>query len=88
MKPVIFLAIDFDKEEWREGARAFLKAGRMLGVPATLEISRSGIGAMHGYFSRRKLMHVMRDGLERWPHLVGHEFDFVKWGFADVDPMI
>lgn len=22
--------------------------------------------------------------IERWPRLVGHEFDFVKWGFADV----
>ena len=22
--------------------------------------------------------------MERWPRLVGHEFDFVKWGFADV----
>jgi hypothetical protein len=40
-----FLAVDFDEAEWREDARAFVGSCRELGVPAALEISRSGQGA-------------------------------------------
>ena len=40
-----FLAADFDEAEWREDAKAFLRSCRELGVPAALEISRSGNGA-------------------------------------------
>jgi superfamily II DNA or RNA helicase len=40
-----FLAVDFDEAEWREDARAFMGSCRALGVPAALEISRSGQGA-------------------------------------------
>lgn len=40
-----FLAVDFDKADWREDALAFVQSCRELGVPATLEISRSGNGA-------------------------------------------
>ncbi|MHB0986641.1 MAG: TOTE conflict system archaeo-eukaryotic primase domain-containing protein [Sulfuricella sp.] len=40
-----FLAIDFDEAEWKEDARAFVKSCSELGVPAALEISRSGNGA-------------------------------------------
>lgn len=40
-----FLAIDFDEAEWREDARAFMQSCTDLGVPAALEISRSGNGA-------------------------------------------
>lgn len=40
-----FLAIDFDEAEWREDVRAFVKSCSELGVPAALEISRSGNGA-------------------------------------------
>jgi superfamily II DNA or RNA helicase len=40
-----FLAVDFDEAEWREDARAFLQSCTELGVPAALEISRSGQGA-------------------------------------------
>lgn len=39
------LAVDFDEQEWRDDARAFLRTCRALGVPAALEISRSGEGA-------------------------------------------
>jgi superfamily II DNA or RNA helicase len=39
------LAVDFDEEDWREDARAFLRSCRELAVPAALEISRSGQGA-------------------------------------------
>ncbi len=39
------LAADFDEQDWREDARAFLRSCRELAVPAALEISRSGEGA-------------------------------------------
>lgn len=40
-----FLAVDFDEADWRDDARAFMQSGEELGVPAALEISRSGNGA-------------------------------------------
>jgi superfamily II DNA or RNA helicase len=40
-----FLAVDFDEAEWREDAAAFMQSCNDLGVPAALEISRSGRGA-------------------------------------------
>jgi hypothetical protein len=40
-----FLAADFDEAGWREDAKAFMRSCRELGIPAALEISRSGNGA-------------------------------------------
>lgn len=40
-----FLAVDFDDADWRADAQAFLQSCRDLGVPAALEVSRSGNGA-------------------------------------------
>jgi len=40
-----FLATDFDEADWREDAKAFMQSCRELGIPAALEISRSGNGA-------------------------------------------
>ena len=40
-----FLAVDFDEAEWRDDAGAFMQSCVELGVPAALEISRSGRGA-------------------------------------------
>ena len=40
-----FLAIDFDKDSWREDAAALLGTSRLKGIPAALERSRSGNGA-------------------------------------------
>lgn len=40
-----FLAVDFDEAEWREDAKAYFQSCQELGVPAALEISRSGNGA-------------------------------------------
>lgn len=40
-----FLAVDFDEADWREDARAFMQSCEELGMPAALEISRSGKGA-------------------------------------------
>ncbi|WP_232461932.1 TOTE conflict system archaeo-eukaryotic primase domain-containing protein [Burkholderia ubonensis] len=39
------LAVDFDEEGWREDAMAFRQSCEALGVPVSLEISRSGNGA-------------------------------------------
>ena len=39
------LAADFDKDDWREDARAFIQSCRELNIPAAPEISRSGKGA-------------------------------------------
>jgi len=40
-----FLAVDFDEEDWKEDAPAFVQSCFELGVPVALEISRSGNGA-------------------------------------------
>jgi superfamily II DNA or RNA helicase len=40
-----FLAVDFDDADWRQDAQAFRSSCVDLGVPAALEISRSGNGA-------------------------------------------
>jgi superfamily II DNA or RNA helicase len=40
-----FLAVDFDEAEWQQDAQAFVQSCYELGVPAALEISRSGRGA-------------------------------------------
>lgn len=40
----VFLAVDFDKADWREDARAFLETCRRVHLPAALERSRSGRG--------------------------------------------
>jgi hypothetical protein len=50
-----FLAVDFDEAEWREDARAFHQSCRELGVPAALEISRSGNGAHAWIFFAHKV---------------------------------
>ncbi len=40
-----FLAADFDGAEWQDDAKAFYQSCQELGVPAAIEISRSGNGA-------------------------------------------
>ncbi|MDR0795484.1 MAG: DEAD/DEAH box helicase [Tannerella sp.] len=40
-----FLALDFDKETWREDVQAFMDTCRIEKIPAALERSRSGNGA-------------------------------------------
>ncbi len=40
-----FLAADFDEADWRDDVKAFAVSCRELGVPAAIEISRSGAGA-------------------------------------------
>lgn len=50
-----FLAVDFDEAEWREDALAFIQSCEDLGVPAALEISRSGKGAHAWVFFASKV---------------------------------
>jgi hypothetical protein len=40
-----FLAVDFDKEAWKENSKAYLETCRRFNVPAALERSRSGNGS-------------------------------------------
>lgn len=40
-----FLAVDFDRADWKEDALAYRQSCQDLGVPVALEISRSGNGA-------------------------------------------
>ena len=40
-----FIAIDFDKESWREDVQSVVATCRQFQIPATIEISRSGNGA-------------------------------------------
>ena len=47
-----FLAVDFDDADWREDSLAFRLSCAELGVPAALEISRSGNGAHIWVFFR------------------------------------
>jgi len=54
-----FLAVDFDEAEWRDDARTFMQSCAELGVPAALEISRSGQGALPGCSSPVGCQHVM-----------------------------
>ena len=50
-----FLAADFDGDDWRDDAIAFLEAADKLGIPAYLERSRSGKGGHTWIFFDRPL---------------------------------
>lgn len=51
-----FIAADFDEAEWAEDAKAFVQSCHELGVPAALEISRSGNGAHAWVFFSRTVL--------------------------------
>lgn len=79
-----FLAIDFDKANWQDDALAVLKTCRQLGVPASLERSRSGMGghiwiffeaAMSASVARRLGAHVLTETMERRPDLGFDSYD-------------
>jgi superfamily II DNA or RNA helicase/very-short-patch-repair endonuclease len=74
----LFLAVDFDRNSWREDASAFLETCRRLAVPAALERSRSGNGAHVWIFfgapisaslARRLGSHILTETMERRPDL-------------------
>ena len=79
-----FLAVDFDKADWREDARAFLEACRRLSLPAALERSRSGRGAHVWFFfeesipaalARRLGSHVLTETMEGRPDIGLDSYD-------------
>lgn len=45
-----FLAVDFDKKDWKEAVAVFRKVARQRGIEAYVEISRSGDGAHVWFF--------------------------------------
>jgi superfamily II DNA or RNA helicase len=65
-----FLAVDFDDETWRDDARAFRATCRSLGVPAALEVSRSGEGAHVWIFFDRAV--PARDARRLGTALISH----------------
>ena len=65
-----FLAADFDEAEWREDAQAFMQSCRELGVPAALEISRSGEGAHAWVFFAHRVL--ARDARRLGSALISH----------------
>jgi hypothetical protein len=78
------LAVDFDKEGWREDAKAFWETCRDLKVPAALERSRSGNGAHIWIFFDeaipaslvRKLgSHILTETMERRPDIGLSSYD-------------
>ena len=79
-----FLAVDFDKEGWREDAGAFLETCRAIGTPAVLERSRSGQGghvwlffeeAVTAASARRLGSFVLTETMERRPDLGFGSYD-------------
>jgi len=50
-----FLAVDFDKKTWKDDAAAFRETCNALGVPASVECSRSGNGAHIWIFFERPI---------------------------------
>ncbi|HEU0187374.1 MAG TPA: DEAD/DEAH box helicase family protein [Gallionellaceae bacterium] len=65
-----FLAVDFDEAEWQDDARAFMQSCGELGVPAALEISRSGEGAHAWVFFASKVS--ARDARRLGTALISH----------------
>jgi hypothetical protein len=65
-----FLAVDFDEADWKEDARAFIQSCRSLGVPAALEVSRSGRGAHAWVFFSAKVS--ARDARRLGSALISH----------------
>src|SRR2546428_237378 len=79
-----FLAVDFDKADWREDAAAFLETCRHLNIPVVLERSRSGRGAHAWFFfeeaipaalARRLGSHVLTETMERRPDVGLDSYD-------------
>jgi hypothetical protein len=73
-----FLAIDFDKETWREDVRAVMQTCRRLEIPAALERSRSGNGghvwlffseAVPATLARKVGSHILTETMEHRPGL-------------------
>ena len=65
-----FLAVDFDEQEWKDDATAFMRSCKELGIPAALEISRSGKGAHTWIFFARRV--AARDARRLGSAVISH----------------
>ncbi|MEX0794666.1 MAG: DEAD/DEAH box helicase family protein [Pirellulaceae bacterium] len=79
-----FLAIDFDKQNWREDAWAVMETCRRLGLPPALERSRSGNGghlwlffdeAIPATLARKLGAHLLTETMERRPGIGLDSYD-------------
>jgi len=79
-----FLAIDFDKSQWQDDARAVVETCRRINVPAALERSRSGRGghvwmffeeAIPATLARRLGSHILTETMERRPDIGLDSYD-------------
>ena len=79
-----FLAVDFDKESWREDANAFLETCRDLKLAASLERSRSGQGGHIWLFfnepipaglARKLGSYILTETMERRPDMGLDSYD-------------
>jgi superfamily II DNA or RNA helicase/very-short-patch-repair endonuclease len=79
-----FLAVDFDDEDWRQDAAAFLDTCRRLDVPAVLERSRSGNGGHVWFFfeeaipatlARKLGSHILTETMEARPEIGFDSYD-------------
>ena len=65
-----FLAVDFDEQEWKDDATAFMRSCKELGIPAALEVSRSGKGAHAWIFFARRV--AARDARRLGSAVISH----------------
>lgn len=65
-----FLAVDFDKSEWREDVLAFAQSCDTFKVPVSIEISRSGAGA-HAWIFFDEAVHA-QDARQLGTVLISH----------------
>jgi len=79
-----FLAIDFDKAQWREDVAAFLKTCSKMNIPAVMERSRSGNGghiwlffeqAIPAGLARKLGSHILTETMERRPDIGLDSYD-------------
>ena len=88
-----FLAVDFDKNEWKEDVAAFVETCSRLELPAAVERSRSGNGAHVWFFfdgpllavtARQVASYVITDTMER-----RHELELASYDrlFPNQDTM-
>jgi superfamily II DNA or RNA helicase/very-short-patch-repair endonuclease len=79
-----FLAIDLDKQNWREDARAVMETCRRLGLPAALERSRSGNGshlwlffeeAIPATLARKLGAHLLTETMDHQPDIGLDSYD-------------
>jgi superfamily II DNA or RNA helicase/very-short-patch-repair endonuclease len=79
-----FLAVDFDRDHWREDVEAFLQTCRRLDLPAALERSRSGNGGHIWFFfeeaiaaclARKLGSYVLTETMEQRPDVGLDSYD-------------